>query len=88
MVNFLSVLSVGLKTEDHIERFWKIKDYGATKASDKPFPIEDRRALKILEKKILPLLMGIPKLVFLTMRNSYRITAPWQKGEQRCLDGA
>ena len=45
VVNFLSV---GLQPEDQIERFWKIEDYGATKASDKPLSIEDRRALKIL----------------------------------------
>lgn len=34
VVNFLSV---GLQTEDQIERYWKIEDYGATKAGDKPF---------------------------------------------------
>ena len=34
---------------DQIERFSKIEDYGAAKASDLPLSIEDRRALKILE---------------------------------------
>ena len=43
-VNFLSV-----DIEDQIERFWKIEDYGASKADDKPLSIEDKRALKILE---------------------------------------
>ena len=46
VVNFLSV---GLWPEDQIERFWKVKDYGAARASDKPLSIDDRRALKILE---------------------------------------
>ena len=45
----VNLLSVGLQTEDQIERFWKIEDYRATKASDKPLSIEDWRALKILE---------------------------------------
>ena len=37
LVNFLSV---GI--DDQIERFWKIEDYGASNADDKPLSIEDR----------------------------------------------
>lgn len=45
----VSFLSVGLQPENQIGRFWKIEDYGAAKASDKPLSIVDKRALKILE---------------------------------------
>ena len=45
----INFLSVGLRPEDPIERFWKIEDYGATKAGERPLSVEDKRALEILE---------------------------------------
>lgn len=82
VVNFLSV---GLQTEDQIECYRKIEDYGAAKASDKPCQSrtgEHKKSLRTLP----PLLTGVTKLVSLGHGHFQFLTTLGDKGYRIFLE--
>ena len=45
----MNFISVDHQLNDQVEKFWAVKDDGATKANKKPLSVEDQRALKIIK---------------------------------------